>query len=60
MQTCEARVGQYISKGRESSFHQCGGSVKLVEARSSDKNDRESSFHHGEGAVKFVQAYLSA
>ena len=31
--TCEARVGMfYTRKDQESTFHHCGGSVKLVQA----------------------------
>ena len=59
--TCEARVGMlYTRKDEESSFHHCGGSVKLVEACYTARRHLESSFHHWEGAVRCVLACLSA
>ena len=45
---------------RESSFHHCGGSVKLLEAWLCSRRHLESSFHYRGGSVKLVQACLYA
>ena len=45
---------------RETSFHHCGGPVKLVEAWLCARRHLESSFHHCGGSVKLVQACLCA
>ena len=41
-------------KDRESSFHHCGGPVKLMQGCLSARNDGESRFHHCAGLVNFV------
>ena len=47
-------------KDRESSFHHCGGPVKLVQASLCAENTLQRRFNRREGAVKHVQACLSA
>ena len=46
-------------KYRESSFHHCGGALKLVQSCLCGRKDQERRLHHYEGAVKLVEAYLS-
>ena len=46
-------------KDRESSFHHCGGSVKLGQACLCARNHRESSFHHCGVSVKLLEDCLS-
>ena len=41
-------------KDGQSSFHCCGGLLKLVQAYLRNRKDRESSFGHCVGAVKHV------
>ena len=55
VETCEARVGMFNTrKDQESSFHRCGGSVKLVQASLCARNHREGSFHHCGVSVKLL------
>ena len=44
------------SKGRESSFHHCGGPVKLVQACLCAGNTLQRRFNRRGGAVKHVRA----
>ena len=61
MESCEARVGMfYTRKDQESSFHHCGGSVKLLQACLSARNHRESSFNHCGVSVKLLEDCLSS
>ena len=41
-------------KDRESTFHHCGGPVKLVQGCLSARNDGESRLHHCAGLVKLA------
>ena len=45
---------------RESSFHHCGGSVRLVQTRLCAGKTCQSRFNLQGGAVKHVEACLSA
>ena len=45
-------------KDGESSFHHCGGLVKLVHGCFWSRKDRESNCHHRGDALKHVQACL--
>ena len=58
LRSCEARADMLKCQG-DSSFHNCGGVVRLVQAWFGTRKDRESNFHHRVGAVKDVQACLS-
>ena len=51
--SCKARADLLsASKDGDSSFHHCGGVVRLVQALFGTGIDREGSFHHRGGAVK--------
>ena len=41
---------------RESSFHHCGGPMKLVQACLSARKDLESSFYHSGGPARSCKA----
>ena len=58
---CEARRGLFkCQEDRESSFHQWGGAVNVVQSCLSARKDRERTFHHCGGAVNLVKACLRA
>ena len=58
MKHVQARLS--ARKDRESSFHHCGGPVKLVQACLCAENTLQRPFNRRGGAVKHVQACLSA
>ena len=61
LSSCKARADLLsASKDGDSSFHHCGGVVRLVQALFGTGIDRECNFHHRGGAVKLVQACLNA
>ena len=50
LRTCR-ETGLITRKELESSFHHCGGAVKLGQACLRDMKDLESSFHHCGGSA---------